>query len=94
MHKIIISVAPVAHTGKALPADARNPVLPHDIAEEVIRCSDEGAAIAHLHVRNTSGDIVGDTSVFSETISMPLSQCPYCDMPCEHGNQLHFHAFL
>ena len=70
MHKIIISVAPVAHTGKALPADARNPVLPHDIAEEVIRCSDEGAAIAHLHVRNTSGDIVGDTSVFSETISM------------------------
>ena len=70
MRKIIIAVAPVAHAEKVLPPGAVNPVRPDDIAEEVIRCSEEGASLVHLHVRNRSGDIVGHTEVFSETLSL------------------------
>lgn len=68
--KVIIAVAPVAHSGKVLPVGVNNPIRPCDIAEEVIRCNEEGASLVHLHVRNELGDIVGQTDVFSETISL------------------------
>lgn len=66
--RIIVAVAPVAHVGVYLPEESRNPVTAEDIAEEVVRCVDAGASVAHLHVRDGMGAIVADTTVFSRTL--------------------------
>jgi len=68
--KIIIAVAPVTHTHKSIPFGIKNPVLPEDIAQEVIDCANAGASIVHLHVRDVDGVQVGDLDVFSRTIDL------------------------
>ena len=35
MRKIIVTVAPVCHIGKEIPAECKNPLTPEEIAEEV-----------------------------------------------------------
>lgn len=66
--KIIIAVAPVAHMEKKVPEGVTNPVDPDVLAEEVIKCAEAGASLVHLHVRDTSGHIVGNMDTFSYTI--------------------------
>ena len=66
--KIIIAVAPVAHMEKKIPQGVVNPVNPDELAEEVIKCADAGATLVHLHVRDTTGKIVGNLDTFSYTI--------------------------
>lgn len=55
MHKVIISLAPVA-AGSAIDYPK--------LSQEIIDCIDEGAAICHLHSRKSSGALTPD---FSET---------------------------
>ena len=38
MRKIIITVAPVCHTGKVIPAECKNPLTPEEITEDVLNC--------------------------------------------------------
>jgi uncharacterized protein (DUF849 family) len=40
--KIVVAVAPVAHMEKMIPHGVKNPVLPEDIAEQVIACAKAG----------------------------------------------------
>ncbi|HBK58333.1 MAG TPA: 3-keto-5-aminohexanoate cleavage protein [Spirochaetaceae bacterium] len=68
--KIIIAIAPVAHMEKKVPDGLKNPVLPEDIASEVIACAEAGASLVHLHVRDERGMQVGDLRVFSHTIDL------------------------
>jgi 3-keto-5-aminohexanoate cleavage enzyme len=68
--KIIIAVAPVAHIGTALPAGARNPLSPEEVAGEVVRCARVGASMVHLHVRNERGEPTFDLSVYSRTLDL------------------------
>jgi len=68
--KIIIAIAPVAHMEKKVPDGLKNPVLPEDIASEVIACAEAGASLVHLHVRDEKGMQVGDLRVFSHTIDL------------------------
>ena len=68
--KIIIAVAPVAHMEKTVPHGVKNPVLPEDIAQEVIDCANAGASMVHLHVRDSSGVQVGALDTFSHTIDL------------------------
>jgi 3-keto-5-aminohexanoate cleavage enzyme len=66
--KIIVAVAPVAHTAAALPRGTTNPVAPEAVAAETVRCCNEGASIVHLHVRDAEGLQVADTTWFRETL--------------------------
>lgn len=68
--KVIVAVAPVAHEGTYLPPGCVNPVTPQAIADEVRRCVDAGASVAHLHVRDRTGAIVSDTTLFSQTLDL------------------------
>ncbi|MBK5074290.1 3-keto-5-aminohexanoate cleavage protein [Budviciaceae bacterium CWB-B4] len=59
--KVIISVAPVSASSTR--------VLPEEVAREVIKSADYGAAIVHLHVRDTNGALTPDVSDFQQTIN-------------------------
>lgn len=66
--KVVLAVAPVAHHPDRLPSECKSPRTARDVAEETIRCAQEGAALVHLHVRDNTGSQTGDLEVFSETI--------------------------
>lgn len=68
--KVIIGVAPVAHVGTTLPPGARNPLTPEDVAAEVIGCAAHGAAMVHLHVRDTRGEQTFDLTHYSRTLDL------------------------
>ena len=42
MRKIIVTVAPVCHVGKEIPAECKNPLTPEEIAEDTINCYKAG----------------------------------------------------
>ena len=68
--KIIITVAPVCHTGKTIPPECKNPLSPKDIADDVLQCAEAGAGMVHLHTRNENGEQTFDLSVFSKTLDL------------------------
>ena len=43
MRKIIVTVAPVCHVGKEIPAECKNPLTPEEIAADTINCYKAGA---------------------------------------------------
>lgn len=59
-NKVLISVAPVRATDKI--------VDPKKIAEDVICCAQAGAAMVHMHVRDSRGHLTTDTSILQETV--------------------------
>lgn len=68
MRKIIITVAPVCHTGKVIPAECKNPLTPEEIAEDTINCYRAGACEVHLHTRDLRGEQTFELGVFRDTI--------------------------
>ncbi|MBN1415267.1 MAG: 3-keto-5-aminohexanoate cleavage protein [Bacteroidales bacterium] len=68
--KIVITVAPVCHTGKSVPSESKNPISPKDIADDVLRCAQAGAGMVHLHTRDENGEQTFDLSAFSKTLDM------------------------
>ncbi len=56
MRKIIVTVAPVCHVGKEIPAECKNPLTPEEIAEDTINCYKAGACEVHLHTRDLQGN--------------------------------------
>lgn len=68
--KIIITVAPVCHTGKGVPKGAFNPITPEDIANDVANCATLGASMVHLHTRDENGSQTCELSVFSKTLDL------------------------
>jgi 3-keto-5-aminohexanoate cleavage enzyme len=73
--KIIVTVAPTSnfHGKEANPA---LPEQPKEIAEEVQRCLNAGAAIAHIHARDINGKPTNDVNVFKEIKSEILAKAP------------------
>ncbi|MDH3886003.1 MAG: 3-keto-5-aminohexanoate cleavage protein, partial [Desulfobacterales bacterium] len=59
--KIIVAVAPV---GKEIEAPSVNPLLPEDVAREVVACTKAGAGMVHLHVRDKKGEQTEDLTDF------------------------------
>jgi len=57
MDKVIISAAPVSA--------APHPIDPDELAREVGRCRDAGAAVVHLHARDREGLLTDDMDVLS-----------------------------
>ncbi|MCF0243704.1 MAG: 3-keto-5-aminohexanoate cleavage protein [Bacteroidaceae bacterium] len=70
MRKIIVTVAPVCHVGKTVPAVSKNPLTPEAIAEDVINCAKLGASMVHLHTRDLEGNITFKLDVFQQTIDL------------------------
>lgn len=68
--KIIVTVAPVCHTGKVVPPVCKNPLIPEEIATDVIKCAEAGAAMVHLHMRDEKGEQTADPSVFIRTLGL------------------------
>lgn len=70
MRKIIVTVAPVCHVGKEIPAECKNPLTPEEITEDVLNCYKAGACQVHLHTRDIKGNPTFELDVFQQTINM------------------------
>jgi len=46
------------------------PLTPQDEADEIVRCWEAGASIAHIHVRDTEGNASMDFDQFAQTVSL------------------------
>ncbi len=68
MRKIIVTVAPVCHVGKKIPAGCKNPLTPDEITEDVLNCYKAGACEVHLHTRDLKGEQTFELDVFRDTI--------------------------
>lgn len=60
MRKVIISVAPTSAQVKAID--------PAELAREVLAARHAGAAMVHMHVRDSGGQLTADISLFKETV--------------------------
>lgn len=79
MKKTIITAA----TTGAWPKKKDNPnvpMTPSEIADDVFQCWKEGAAIAHLHMRDDSGNGSMDAGKFRETMELLRERYPECDI--------------
>jgi 3-keto-5-aminohexanoate cleavage enzyme len=72
--KIVITVAPVCHVGKQVPAGSHNPLSPEEIANDIYNCANEGAAMVHLHVRDITGEQTFELDTFSKTVDIISSK--------------------
>lgn len=74
MEKLIITVAPtgISTTREHTPYV---PLTPKEIAEEVYRSYQEGAAIAHIHVREADGSPSMDVNLYRETVERVKEKC-------------------
>lgn len=70
MRKIIVTVAPVCHVGKPIPAECKNPLTPEEITQDVLNCYKAGACQVHLHTRDLKGNPTFELDVFRKTIHM------------------------
>jgi len=68
--KIVVTVAPVCHVGKEIPAGCFNPLTPEEIADETAACTEAGASQVHLHTRDLTGEQTFDLTVFSRTLDL------------------------
>ncbi len=74
MEKLIITVAPTGN----VPTRETNPSLPltpDEIAEDIFRCYQAGAAVAHLHARNEAGEPTADVEVFAAITERVRHKC-------------------
>ena len=69
--KIVVAVAPV---GKEDPPVEGNPLSPHEVAQAVVKCSESGASMVHLHVRDETGQQTADLKSFSRTLDLIRKQ--------------------
>ena len=79
MKKTIITAA----TTGAWPKKKDNPnvpMTPSEIADDIFRCWKAGAAVAHLHMRDDSGDGTMDVAKFRETVELLRQRYPKCDI--------------
>ncbi len=56
------------------------PVSPEEIAEDAVRCYDEGASIVHLHARGEDGKPTWKASIYEDIVSRIRKERP--DMIC------------
>ncbi len=74
MDKLIVTVATTGN----VPTKEINPyvpITPDEIAEDVYKCYQEGAALAHLHARGKDGQPTADPEVFKEIVEKVKAKC-------------------
>jgi 3-keto-5-aminohexanoate cleavage enzyme len=60
----------VAPVGRDIQPPSVNPLTPQQVADDVIACSRAGAAMVHLHVRDSRGIQTADLTAFSRTLDL------------------------
>lgn len=74
MNKLIITIA----TNGNVPTKKENPfvpITPDEIAEDILRCFQEGASVAHIHARDVDGKPTVDTEMYRRIIEKVKSRC-------------------
>ena len=56
------------------------PLTPAEISEDVYKCWQAGAAVAHLHMRDDNGNGTMDKAKFAETVRLLRENHPDCDV--------------
>jgi 3-keto-5-aminohexanoate cleavage enzyme len=80
--RLIITVSPASNfQGKE--ANPAIPYTPEEIANEVYKCWNEGASIAHIHCRDKDGVPTNDPEVFSEVDRLIRGE--NCDIIIQHS---------
>lgn len=51
------------------------PLTPQEEADEIVRCSDAGASIAHIHVRDDEQNASMDFDKFAQTVALVRQRC-------------------
>ncbi|MEJ1267418.1 3-keto-5-aminohexanoate cleavage protein [Pantoea ananatis] len=51
------------------------PLTPKDQADEIVRCCEAGASIAHIHVRDEESQASMDFDQFAETVRLVRARC-------------------
>jgi len=51
------------------------PLTPQEEADEIVRCCEAGASIAHIHVRDDEGNASMDLDKFRETVELVRNRC-------------------
>ncbi len=77
--KVIVSVALTGSAGTKEQNPAL-PITPEEIAADAIRCWNLGAAIAHIHVRDSTGRVSADPALFEAVRTNIRTQAPDCDV--------------
>lgn len=73
-NKVIITIAPLGN----VPTKAMNPnvpITPDEIAEDIYRCYNAGASLAHLHARDGEGKPTTSSKVFGEIMEKVIAKC-------------------
>src|SRR4051794_32561701 len=73
-NKVVLTVA----TTGAVTTKEATPYLaqtPQEIADEVVRCYEAGASIAHIHVREDDGSPTMNIEKFRETVGLIRERC-------------------
>jgi 3-keto-5-aminohexanoate cleavage enzyme len=65
--KIIVAVAPV---GRSVEPPSLNPLIPEEVAKQVVGCAKAGASMVHLHVRDREGKQTEKLHDFSRTLDL------------------------
>lgn len=63
--KLIVTVCPIG-SWVTKEVNPNVPIQPEEIAEEVLRCENEGASIVHIHARDKEGNATTDPKIFRE----------------------------
>ena len=74
MEKLIITVAPTGN----VPTRVTSPFLPltpDEIANDIYRCYQAGAAIAHIHARDRDGKPTADPQIFKSIMEKVKKRC-------------------
>lgn len=74
MEKLIITVAPTGNV-PTRKSDPSLPLTPDEIAEDVYRCYQAGAAIVHIHARDENGKPTADPQVFKVIMEKVKLKC-------------------
>lgn len=74
MKPVILACAPVAHEGSEIPGEAKNPLTPEEVADEVRTCAEAGVTVAHLHVRDGAGRLSFDLDQYRRTLDLIEAQ--------------------
>ncbi len=74
MEKLIITVAPTGNV-PTRKTNSNLPVTPDEIAEDIYRCYQAGAAVAHIHARSEAGEPTADVEVFAAIAERVRQKC-------------------
>jgi 3-keto-5-aminohexanoate cleavage enzyme len=77
-NKVIITIAPTGNV-PTKEINPKVPVTPSEIADDIYRCWQEGASVAHIHARDRAGKPTGDAQVYHEILAK-LAEKKDCDI--------------